>query len=176
MNIPAILRPIIFLFILAVNIGCDQVSKNIVRKNLRYDEEIHLLKNHLTLTKVENTGAFLSLGSALPAPLKKLLLVLLPCLALGFALMIGLRQKQLSRLQVIGISCVAGGGIGNIFDRIRFGSVTDFLHVDFGIVQTGIFNLADVSVMTGAFLLLIDSIRPAKKSLPQTPDASNDQF
>lgn len=174
MKFHIILRPFLFLIVVFINIGCDQVSKKLVRENLHYEEQIHLLRNHVTVTKVENTGAFLSIGSSLPGPLKKIILVILPCLALALALLIGLRQTNLSRLQVAGISFVAGGGIGNIFDRIRFGSVTDFLHVDFGLFQTGIFNLADVSVMMGAFLLLLDSIKPPR--MQGTTEGTNEQF
>ena len=50
-----------------------------------------------------------------------------------------------------------------MYDRIIYGSVTDFLHIDFVIFQTGIFNLADVSIMAGMFLILIQSFR--KKTL-----------
>ena len=50
-----------------------------------------------------------------------------------------------------------GGGLGNIFDRALYGSVTDFLHIDFGLFQTGIFNMADVSVMVGVFTILLYS-------------------
>jgi signal peptidase II len=50
-----------------------------------------------------------------------------------------------------------GGGIGNIYDRIKFGSVTDFLHIDFILFRTGIFNLADVSIMIGIGILLLHS-------------------
>ena len=52
------------------------------------------------------------------------------------------------------IGFIIGGGIGNIYDRFVYGSVTDFFHIDFVIFQTGIFNMADVSVMVGMFILL----------------------
>ena len=52
----------------------------------------------------------------------------------------------------IGLCSVAGGGIGNIFDRVMYGSVTDFLYVRVGIFQTGIFNFADVSITAGVLL------------------------
>ena len=57
-----------------------------------------------------------------------------------------------------GFCFVIGGGIGNVFDRIAYGSVTDFLHVKFGIFQTGIFNVADLSIMTGVVIILLQSI------------------
>ncbi|MDO8994488.1 MAG: signal peptidase II, partial [Daejeonella sp.] len=57
-------------------------------------------------------------------------------------------------LQIVGWCFVIGGGTGNLYDRIVHGSVTDFLHLDLGLFQTGIFNLADVSIMIGMFIIL----------------------
>jgi len=58
---------------------------------------------------------------------------------------------------VVGMCFLIGGGIGNIADRMIYGSVTDFLHLTFGALQTGIFNMADVSIMMGILLILLDS-------------------
>ncbi|CAD5293424.1 Lipoprotein signal peptidase (fragment) [Imperialibacter sp. EC-SDR9] len=60
-------------------------------------------------------------------------------------------------MTVLGICFMVGGGVGNIYDRLIYGSVTDFLHIDFVLFQTGIFNMADVSIMTGMFVILFDS-------------------
>jgi signal peptidase II len=61
---------------------------------------------------------------------------------------------------LIGASFVIGGGIGNMIDRILHGSVTDFLHLKIGSFQTGIFNMADVSIMIGmAFLIYTSLVR-----------------
>jgi signal peptidase II len=68
-----------------------------------------------------------------------------------------LTKKNLSNLTIIAICFIVGGGIGNIYDRLIYGSVTDFLHIDFIIFQTGIFNMADVSIMTGTFIVLFES-------------------
>jgi signal peptidase II len=145
------------LTILSSNIGCDQISKNIVRQQVDYNEQISLINNFLTLTKIENTGAFLSLGQSLPQPIKILLLTILPLLVLGLAFIYLLTKKNLSNLTIIAICFIVGGGIGNIYDRLIYGSVTDFLHMDFVIFRTGIFNMADVSIMTGTFIILFQS-------------------
>jgi signal peptidase II len=65
---------------------------------------------------------------------------------------------------MIGISCIIGGGLGNLYDRMVFGSVTDFLHLDFVIFQTGVFNLADLSISLGTLLILISLYY--KKAVP----------
>ena len=157
MKIKKILRTLSILTILSMNIGCDQISKSVVRQRIDYNEQISLLNNCLTLTKIENTGAFLSLGEFLPQPIKILLLTILPLVALGLAFIYLLTKKNLSNLAIVGICFIVGGGVGNIYDRLIYGSVTDFLHIDFVIFQTGIFNMADVSIMTGTFIVLFES-------------------
>lgn len=157
MKVKRILRTLVILTILSSNIGCDQISKGIVRQRIDYNEQIGLFNNYLTLTKIENTGAFLSLGQSLPRPLKILFLNILPIVALGLAIIYLFAKKALSKFTLVGICFVVGGGIGNISDRLIYGSVTDFIYLDFVIFQTGIFNMADVSIMTGMILILLDS-------------------
>ncbi len=151
------IRTVLILMIVGVNIGCDQVSKNIVRKNVYFYDNIQLLGKHLTLTKVENSGAFLSLGANLPDFAKMLFLLALPVIALILGLVFLLFKSDLPNQKLVGLCFIIGGGIGNLFDRWRYGSVTDFLHIQVGIFQTGIFNLADVSIMVGAFIILSGS-------------------
>jgi signal peptidase II len=168
MKIRRILRTLVILIILSSNIGCDQISKRIVRQRINYNERISLMSNHLTLTKVENTGAFLSAGQSLPQPIKILLLTILPLLVLGLAFIFVLVKRELSNKTMMGICFVIGGGIGNIYDRLMYGTVTDFLHIDFAIFQTGIFNMADVSIMTGTVAILFDSYHKRDKSKYKT--------
>lgn len=150
---------VILLLLVALNIGCDQVSKTIVRQKIDYYENINIIKDHFILTKVENTGAFLSAGNNLPDYIRIIVLSILPLIVLGYGLFYLLYQKNLPQLMQVGLCFLIGGGIGNIYDRIVFGSVTDFLHIDFGLFRTGIFNLADVSIMIGIGLLLIQSFQ-----------------
>jgi signal peptidase II len=147
-------RTTIILIILIINIGCDQVSKTIVRKHLDSSRTIGLLDNHLTLLKVENTGAFLSFGTELDQPYKFIALTVFPLLTLAIGLFYLFAGTEMTKMTTLGICFFIGGGIGNLYDRILYGSVTDFLHLDFGLFQTGIFNVADLSITTGVFILL----------------------
>lgn len=158
------LQTTLVLLVILVNIGCDQVSKSMVREHLGYQEKVELFRHNVILTNVENTGAFLSLGEDLPAPYKTVFLLLLPGIVLALALWTALFTAGLHRNVKIGLGFLVGGGIGNIFDRVLYGSVTDFLHIDLDVVQTGIFNLADVSIMAGIFLILIQTAILAKQS------------
>ncbi|HPH46278.1 MAG TPA: signal peptidase II [Chryseolinea sp.] len=152
-----ILRTLIILVILIINVSCDQISKSIVRQTIQYNERIGLVNDHVTLTKVENIGAFLSLGNSLPNILRIILLIVLPGLAMAYGLYFLLTKTTMPKATLIGLSFVLGGGIGNMYDRITYGSVTDFVHIDFIIFQTGVFNMADVSIMMGMFLILIQA-------------------
>ena len=60
--------------------------------------------------------------------------------------------------------CIVGGGLANLYDRFLYGSVTDFLFMDFNITRTGIFNTADLSVTTGLILILLSSFKDWRKN------------
>lgn len=153
------LKWMFLLLIVALNIGCDQVSKNMVRQRIAYGETISLVKNYFILTKVENTGAFLSAGNDLPTPARFVLLTLLPLAVLGYGLYYLVAKHDLPKLMQLGLSFLIGGGISNVYDRIVHGSVTDFMHMDFVIFRTGVFNVADLSIMIGIAILLIHSLK-----------------
>ena len=170
MKAHSILRNSLILIILATNIGCDQVSKSIVRQKIDYNEKISVIKNIVTLTKVENTGAFLSLGNHLPRVTYIIFMIILPLIVIGFALFYLFKNSALSKLIIIGICLVIGGGLGNIFDRIIYSSVTDFLHFDFALFQTGIVNLADISVTAGFFILIYEFVINRSEFKPKTTE------
>lgn len=137
------------LLLIGVNFGCDQLSKNIVRNKISSGEFIELIGGHLVLTRVENAGAFLSTGEYLDNSFKLIILALVPLLFVGFAISYLMQRKGLPGLLVSGMCFVIGGGLGNIYDRLLHGSVTDFLYLDTDVFKTGIFNLADLSVLVG---------------------------
>lgn len=153
--------------LVVLNVGCDQVSKVVLRKEISSSAYIEVVGDVFTMTKIENTGAFLGLGSELSGTLRFLLLLLLPSLVMVGLFVYVWLGKQLNWLEVVSMAFIIGGGIGNLFDRFVYGSVSDFFHLDFGIFETGVFNLADVSVMIGTFALLISSFTTAKKTKSQ---------
>lgn len=153
-------RRILIIALILLNIGCDQISKNVVRKNVEKLEQIELVGKNFILTKVENKGAMLGFGSELSPMLKIIFLQALPVVVLLVLLFRILRNSNMNKWLVFAFACVIGGGIGNLIDRIVHGKVTDFFHIDLGgYAKTGIFNMADVSVTMGVLLILFLSIR-----------------
>ncbi len=162
-------RRSIFIWIIIVfNIVIDQISKFWVRANVIPDSQSEIIGNYFTLHNIENSGAFLGMGSELHPTLKIILLNILPLIVLGFVLRYVFKDKSIDKLSLIGFSCILGGGIANIYDRILYGSVTDFFHIDLGgVFRTGIFNLADLSVTTGMIMIFTASFIHRKKNVSE---------
>ena len=153
-------RNLLITTLVFLSIALDQISKIWVRNNFESYIENSIIGDVFTLIKVENTGAFLGMGSELSETPRILLLIVLPIVVLISITIYTYFDKSLDKISIIGFSLIIGGGISNIFDRIVFGSVTDFLYLNFGsIFKTGIFNIADVSVTTGMILILISSFK-----------------
>ena len=153
-------RYLLITILVFLSIALDQISKIWVRNNFESYSEKSIIGDVFTLIKVENTGAFLGMGSELSEIPRILLLIILPVIVLISITLYTYIDKSLDKLSIIGFSLIIGGGIANIFDRIVFGSVTDFLYINLGgIFKTGIFNIADLSVTTGMILILISSFK-----------------
>lgn len=159
------LRKTVIVVLVLLNIGCDQLAKNVVRKNVDSKDYIEVIENHFILTNVENTGAMLGFGQDLPPLLKIFFLQFLPVVVLVILLMRILWKSHLNSWLIVAFAFVIGGGIGNLIDRIAYGSVTDFFQIKMGIFRTGIFNMADVSVTIGILLLLFFSVSKQKWSI-----------
>ena len=143
-------RNLLITIIVLLSIASDQISKIWVRNNFESYTETSIIGDVFTLIKVENSGAFLGMGSELSETFRILLLIVLPIIVLVSITVYTYIEKTLDKNSIIGFSLIIGGGIANIFDRIVYGSVTDFLYLNFGgIFKTGIFNVADLSVQQG---------------------------
>ncbi len=164
------IKRIVLVFTLIIlNIGCDQVSKKMVRDDVEFRSTTEIIGETFILTNVENSGAFLGMGSDLNPIIKTILLLVLPILVLLLVLHYLLTKKEIDNITVIGLSFIIGGGIGNMYDRILYGQVTDFFHIDLGgVFKTGIFNMADVSVMVGMGFILLASYINTKSQNQKT--------
>lgn len=146
---------IIFLILLAI-ILFDRITKNIAKQNLPKQETIHLIYDTVRLQYAENTGAFLSLGSNIREPVRYIVFTILVGIFLLCLSIYLLVSEQLTRLQLISMSLVLGGGCGNLIDRIaNEGRVFDFMNVGLGSLRTGIFNVADMAITFGVLWFVI---------------------
>lgn len=159
---------LLIVLMIVLVIGCDQISKILVRQSIPYNHEISIIDHFLTVIKVENTGAFLSLGNSLPKGVYNILMIILPLVVLAYALYYMFTKSDLTKITILGLGLIISGGLGNIIDRILFGSVTDFLFFDFYIFHTGIVNIADISVTAGFFILIFELLIQHRKNKAAT--------
>ena len=99
-----------------------------------------------------NTGVSFGLFGEAPAWL--LMAFILPMVA---GLLVWMTRTD-SRLTAIALGLVVGGAFGNLLDRLRHGAVTDFLDFHVGAYHWPAFNFADVAIVSGVGLLLIESV------------------
>lgn len=147
-------RTVLVFLIIAVNIALDQVTKQLAVQQLQGEPSQSYLGDTFRLLFVENEGAFLSLGAGLGENIRYWALTILPVIILLILLGYTLLSSSLNRWQVIAYSFILGGGISNIYDRILYGKVVDFMNMGIGSLRTGIFNFADVAIMIGLFMLV----------------------
>jgi signal peptidase II len=155
-------RIIYIIVALSLTIFLDQFTKFLVRHYVQFYERYLFLHDHFYITHVENSGAFLGAGDTLTGNLRTILLNLLPLVAVLYGLWFIFAKKDLNRTTLLAVILVVGGGLGNVYDRIVHGTVTDFLFIDFVIFHTGIFNVADMCIMAGLFIILIQSFMKKK--------------
>ena len=135
-------------------VSCDQVSKRAATVALEGRPPVSLVCDTIRFSYDENAGAFLSLGEGLPRQLRIWVFLLLPALGVAGILILALRHRSPDWLEIVALSLLAAGGLGNMVDRILYGVVRDFMNVGIGSLRTGVFNLADVSITGGVVLLL----------------------
>lgn len=164
-------RYLLILFVLFSCVGCDQLTKNIARHNLANSEPIILLNNFIRLQYIENPGAFLSLGAGSSDHVRFWIFTLLTGIFLTGMLFYLLLSPLNSYVKIISLSLVAGGGIGNLIDRIfNEGRVVDFINMGIGSLRTGIFNVADVVLSVGVVWFLFISFIDSKNKLNLRPE------
>ena len=118
---------VLVIIVVMLNVGCDQSKKDYARKNIRDQGTINVIGSFFVLRYMENNGAFLSLGSKMLKQYKTILLVFFPIIIVVSSLIYLIFSRTLSIFQIICISCIIGGGIGNIFDRITNTRLWPFL-------------------------------------------------
>jgi signal peptidase II len=116
----------------------------------------------LSFTYVENVGVSMGLFAA-GTPLARWGLTILTAgIAAAVAVWITRERDPLDRLA---LGLILGGAVGNILDRIRFGHVTDFIHVHWQAWSFWVFNIADAAITIGVILLLVRALLPKGNKL-----------
>ena len=157
---------VVMLIAIAATIGCDRVTKHVAATTLSEAPSRSFLADTFRLEYVENTGAFLGLGEDWPLAIRTavfgvgngVLLIALAVLAM---------RGRWPRLALLGVALFVAGGASNLLDRIIYGMVIDFMNVGIGSLRTGVFNVADMAIMLGAGILVLEGYRSDRHAPPK---------
>jgi signal peptidase II len=145
----------------------DRLTKVWVDTHIPMGEAIPLIPRVLRITHWTNEGAAFSLfaDSASPHTVRW---ALISFSILAILAILGALVRFGSRINIttIGLAMVLAGALGNVHDRIAYGSVVDFIEVHIYSYHWPDFNVADSAIVVGAILLMLDSVRPRKDLKP----------
>jgi len=148
------------LTIAAVVLALDQATKTWVLHSLPGTPPRTVIPGFFDLTFSRNTGGVFGLLAGAPSFARRAFFVSATAVALGVIVVFLRRWGRESRLLTVALSLVAGGAIGNLIDRLRFGSVVDFIDWYWRSHHWYTFNIADSAISTGAVLLIVHSLLP----------------
>ena len=152
-------RPILFL-ITALVILADRLTKNWIIHHIRPGYDIPIIPGVFRLSHVLNTGAAFSLLENAPANAVRIGLIAFSIVAAIIVFALLWRTGRTLTLTSVALALILGGALGNLYDRVRFHHVVDFLAVKIVHYNWPDFNVADSCIVIGACLLLLEIFQP----------------
>jgi len=163
------------LLISAVIILADRFTKTLVAARIPLGEAIPVVPSFLRITHWLNEGAAFSLFADSTSPnTVRWGLIAFSTLAALVVLIVLVRLGNKISMTTVALAMIFAGALGNLHDRIVYGSVVDFIEVHIFGYHWPDFNVADSAIVTGACLLMLDSLIPRKTVESSTP-AENGQ-
>ena len=140
----------------------DQFTK-IQAINLVRDEQFIKINSYLYLVHFKNEGAAFSFLSD-AGGWQRYFLSIVAAIASVFIIFMIKKNKE-NIFLALGLSLILGGAVGNLYDRLSLGHVTDFLYFHFNDYYWPAFNLADTAITVGAAIIIYDSIFKKNKAV-----------
>lgn len=154
-RLPWLLLISVFVFVL------DRWSKTWVAAHIALGGAIPVIDHVLRITHWTNDGAAFSLFADTGSPhTVRVALIVFTILASIAVLIAMIRLGSRFTVTTIALALIFGGALGNVHDRIEYGSVVDFIEVHIFSYHWPDFNVADSCVVVGACLLVLDSMKP----------------
>jgi signal peptidase II len=147
-------RALLLLLVIVATVGCDRATKRFAAARLEGGGTHSYLGGTVRLAYAENTGAFLSLGATWPEWARRGALGTVVAASLIGIAYVAWRHRGGGPM-LLGLCLILAGGGSNLFDRVAWGHVVDFMILRAGPLQTGIFNVADVAITLGVVLVLL---------------------
>jgi signal peptidase II len=156
------------LLITAFVILFDRLTKYWVDRHLSLGATITVIPRVFRISHVLNTGAAFSVFSESASPQTvRNALVIFSVLAVVMVFVMLWRVGRTFSVTSVALALILGGALGNLYDRIHYHFVIDFLEVHIVNYHWPDFNIADSCIVIGACLLLIEIFRPQPQDQPQ---------
>src|SRR6476646_1550438 len=143
----------------------DRITKWAIAQTIPLEDTINIIPGFFRLTHLENTGAAFSLFAESTLPFRTALLITFSLAALVVICLLLWRGRHEFNSSSLALSLILGGAVGNLWDRLANGKVTDFLDFYIDAHHWPPFNVADSAIVVGALLLLLRMFR--KEHRPQ---------
>jgi signal peptidase II len=160
-------RRLLLLMISTLVVAADRLTKNWIIHRIRPGYDIPIIPGVFRLSHVLNTGAAFSLMENLPPNGVRLGLIGFSVVAAVVVFVLLWRAGHTFSYTSLALALILGGAIGNLYDRIRFHHVVDFLAVKIYHYNWPDFNVADSCIVIGACLLLLEIFRPQPAPLEE---------
>jgi len=138
----------------------DRITKWAIAQTIPLEDAISIIPGFFRLTHLENTGAAFSLFADSPSPFRTTLLIAFSVAALAVVSVLLWKDRSVFHSGTLALSLILGGALGNLWDRVSDGKVTDFLDFYIGVHHWPPFNVADSAIVIGALLLFLRMLRP----------------
>lgn len=148
-----------YVFLVALTVFFDRWTKSLVQAKYTLNESTSVIDGFLNITYVRNTGVAFGIFSSVSSPAKSVLLSLFTALAVVAVIVYALRSPARNRVLQLALGFILGGALGNLYDRISYGYVIDFIELYYRNYHWPSFNVADSAISTGVVLLAFEIIR-----------------
>jgi signal peptidase II len=149
--------------LIALIVALDQYTKSLISSSWHLGETLPIVPDVFSLTYVRNRGGAFGLMANLPEAWRVAVFVVFALATVSALVWMVRSTPHRDVLQRFAITAVIGGAAGNLYDRIRFGEVVDFLDVYYRDWHWPAFNVADSFISCGVVLLLIGSLRRSRE-------------
>jgi signal peptidase II len=148
-----------YLLLVLVILTLDRWTKLLIQSQFDLHETATVIDGFFNVTYVRNTGVAFGIFSSISSPVKTVLLSIFTTCAALFVIVYSLRSSIRNRLLQTALALILGGALGNLYDRLVYGYVVDFLEFYIGAYHWPSFNIADSAISVGVVLLAIEIIR-----------------
>lgn len=140
-------------------VALDQATKWWIMESFRLHELREVIPGFFNLVYLHNSGAAFSLLASAEGTWKEWFFIAVAVGALAFILVLFKQYCLKNRAYTVALGLIAGGAVGNLIDRLRFGSVVDFLDFYLASYHWPAFNVADSAICIGVGLFLYRNLR-----------------